>query len=214
MVLLTPLKSADLAVLHELQTWVLNTVSVPYPGTGFSRPGKPVCPYTRAAVADGAVVFALAEDVDGSDEPSLDLAMHRALDWFLANVDRDQFLFSLVTGFPSVPHTSNAIDVALDRMTEKRRSNFVIATGCFQDNVKSPQDLEYPDGIPVPVAALVLRYLSPFDSRFLDQSEGLLKSFMIRFAAEIDANTLPRASRNAVLAGCQSFGLPVPAGLR
>lgn len=205
-----PLASTEVAVLQQLQEWVRDVVSAPYPGEGFVRPGKPVCPYTQDAMESGTLLLAVEPEVDGTDLTALDRVLHEALDWFIANVDRDQYLHSLVVGFPKVPRTSTVLDEATDRLRDKRMAHFVIAAGMFQDNDLPPEQLVYPDGIAVPVPAFVVRYLSPFDNRFLDREPHILEAFLTRFSAEAAAGTLPRAARRQIQVACEKFGLESP----
>lgn len=208
--MLVPLASTDVAVLEQLQAWVRDVVSAPYPGEGFVRPGKPVCPYTQDALESGTLLLAVEPDVDGSDLEALDAVLNQALDWFVEHVDRDQFLHSLVVGFPAVPPTSTVLDEATDRLRDKRMAHFIIAAGMFQDNDLPPDQLVYPDGIAVPVPAFVVRYLSPFDNRFLDREPHILEAFLRRFSAEAAAGTLPRAARRQIEVACEKFGVESP----
>lgn len=213
--MLQPVTSDAIAVLQQLQSWTLQVISAPYPGEGFVRPGKPVCPYTEDAMAAGTLLFSVAPGIDGSDDVALDAALHEALDWFIAHVDRTQYTHSLVVGFPDVPHTSEALDAAVDRLRDKRMKHFLIAAGMFQDNDKPPGELVYPDGVAVPVAAFVVRYLSPYDNRFLDREPHILAAFLERFGEEAAAGTLPRAAQRQIAVACEKFGIasPLPEGL-
>lgn len=206
----SPLASTDVAVLQQLQTWVRDVVSAPYPGEGFVRPGKPVCPYTQEALDSGTLLLAVEPEVDGTDLEALDAVLNEALDWFIANVSRDQFLHSLVVGFPAIPPSSTVLDEATDRLRDKRMAHFIIAAGMFQDNDLPPEQLVYPDGISVPVPAFVVRYLSPYDNRFLDREPHILEAFLRRFSAEAAAGTLPRAARRQIEVACEKFGVDSP----
>jgi hypothetical protein len=206
----SPLTSSDVTVLQQLQAWVRDVISAPYPGEGFVRPGGPVCPYTQDALDDGTLLLAVEPDVDGTDLDALDAVLHEALDWFIANVDRDQFLHSLVVGFPAVTPTSTVLDEAVDRLRDKRMAHSIIAAGMFQDNDLPPEQLVYPDGIAVPVPAFVVRYLSPFDNRFLDREPHILDAFLARFSAEAAAGTLPPAARRQISVACEKFGRESP----
>lgn len=208
--MLQPVPSTQIAVLQQLQSWTQDVVSVPYPGTGFVRPGKPVCPYTQDALAAGTLLFSVVADVDGTDEATLDAVLDEALDWFIAHVGREQYYHSLVVGFPAMPHTSEALELATDRMRDKRMAHYLIAAGMFQENSTPAGELVYPDGIAVPVSAFVVRYLSPFDNRFLDRAPHLLAAFLERFADDAAAGTLPRAAKRQIAVACKKFGVPSP----
>lgn len=208
--MLTPVSSSQIAVLQQLQSWTQHVVSAPYPGTGFVRPGKPVCPYTQDAMAAGPLLFSVVPDIDGTDEAALDAVLDETLEWFIAHVGREQYYHSLVVGFPAMPHTSEALELATDRMRDKRMAHYIIAAGMFQENAKPADELVYPDGIAVPVTAFVVRYLSPFDNRFLDRAPHILAAFLERFAEEAAAGTLPRATKRQISLACEKFGVPSP----